>query len=66
MQREYRLFRLFRMLRVEGRYLEAFTTFDDIFRENRQVSAAAAAVHHLSVAAPARRSRTSTSKLSSG
>jgi hypothetical protein len=25
------------MMRVEGRYLEAFTTFDDIARENKQV-----------------------------
>eukprot|EP00953_Heterococcus_sp_UTEX-ZZ885_P011426 6612-Heterococcus_DN1.PRE.2 len=32
-----RLARLLRMMRVEGRYLEAFTTFDDIARENKQL-----------------------------
>ncbi|CAM9194722.1 unnamed protein product [Chrysoparadoxa australica] len=32
-----RLLRLFRVMRVEGRYLEAFTVFDDIFRDNKQL-----------------------------
>lgn len=32
-----RLLRLFRMMKVEGRYLRAFTTFDGIFRKNRQL-----------------------------
>ncbi|EKX41400.1 hypothetical protein GUITHDRAFT_142088 [Guillardia theta CCMP2712] len=30
-----RIFRLFRVMRLEGRYLEAFTVFDDIYRENK-------------------------------
>jgi hypothetical protein len=29
-----RMFRLFRMMRVEGRYIEAFTLFDDVIRDN--------------------------------
>ena len=32
-----RMFRLFRMMRVEGRYVEAFTLFDDVFREQKSV-----------------------------
>jgi hypothetical protein len=34
-----RLLRLFRVMRAEGRYIEAFTTFDDIFRENQSLLA---------------------------
>eukprot|EP00960_Hanusia_phi_P001230 33801-Hanusia_phi.AAC.1 len=30
-----RIFRLFRVMRLEGRYLEAFTVFDDIYRDNK-------------------------------
>jgi len=29
-----RIMRLFRMMRVEGRYIDAFTVFDDIFQDN--------------------------------
>eukprot|EP00945_MAST-04E_sp_MAST-4E-sp1_P004574 g4574.t1 len=32
-----RMFRLFRMMRVEGRYLEAFTLFDDVIVNNKHV-----------------------------
>lgn len=32
-----RMFRFFRMLRVEGRYTEALTLFDDVFREQKGV-----------------------------
>ncbi|KAG5180071.1 hypothetical protein JKP88DRAFT_324581 [Tribonema minus] len=39
-----RLCRLFRMMRVEGRYLDAFTTFDDIFAENTQLIVASSFV----------------------
>ena len=32
-----RMFRLFRMMRLEGRYLEAFTLFDDVLVNNAQI-----------------------------
>ena len=31
------MFRLFRMMRLEGRYLEAFTLFDDVLVNNAQI-----------------------------
>lgn len=34
-----RLMRLFRMMRVEGRFLEAFTMFDDVFTKHKDILA---------------------------
>jgi hypothetical protein len=31
------MFRLFRMMKVEGRYVEAFTLFDDVIREQKSI-----------------------------